>query len=425
MTILLLTQGSRGDVQPMIALAQRLAQSGYTVTLGAPPEFAHLAKAYGIAFRSVGISISERLKSKEGKAVLQSDNIFRRIRFVRQLQWEMADKVSHESWQAAQGAHAVLYWTGMIAGYTVAEKLGIPCAEVAPFPARPTRAFSPFLIGGGKDRGPHLNRLMWQVNTQIIWQLVRRGVNEQRRMLDLPPFPLFGPHQVLTKVPVFHAYSPGVVPRPADWPEQASVTGFFYAEPPPNWQPPAPLCHFLEQGAPPVYIGFGSMPDLTSESTRDLIIQALTRTNQRGVVQQNLIGDGALPETIHAVDSIPHSWLFPRMAAAVHHGGAGTTAMALRSGIPSIIKPVSGDQPAWARQVQRLGVGPAPLPRQGMRAEQLADAITITLNDARMRQRASDLGRSLRAEDGLQQTTELFTRYITDYPAGRYPIRRP
>lgn len=419
MNIFLLTQGSRGDVQPMVALAQRLAQSGYTVTLGAPPEFAHLAKAYDIAFRPVGISISERLKSEDGKAALQSGNIFRRIRFVRQLQQEMADKVSYESWQAAQGADAILYWTGMIAGYTVAEKLGIPCAEVAPFPARPTRVFSPFLIGNGKDCGPYLNRLMWKINTQIIWQLVRRGVNQQRRMLELPPFSLFGPHQVLNKVPVFHAYSPAVVPRPADWPEQAYVTGFFFTEAPSNWQPPVQLRHFLEAGAPPVYIGFGSMPDLSPESTRDLIIQALTRTHQRGVVQRNLIGDDALPKTIQAVDNIPHSWLFPRMATVVHHGGAGTTAMALRSGIPSIIKPVSGDQPAWARQVQRLGVGPAPLPRQGMRAEHLAEAIMITLNDAKMRQRASDLGRQLRAEDGLQQTTERFTRHITARPNGR------
>lgn len=416
MHILLLTQGSRGDVQPFVTLATRLMQAGHSVTLGAPPDFADLAAEYGVDFTPVGISVMARLNSAQGKAAIESGNILKRLRFLREMQQELTDKVNRESWQAGQGADAVMYWTGMIAGYNVAEKLGIPCAEVAPFPVIPTHEFPAFLLGGGKDRGTLLNRLVWYANEQVIWQmLVRSGANKQRReVLGLPPLPFSGPrkHQQQKKMPVFHAYSPSVLPHPADWPDRVHTPGYFFAEPPPGWKPPADLLRFLESGSPPVYVGFGSMPNQAQVETRNLILRALELSGQRGIIHRSLAGDSPLPESIFGVGSLPHSWLFPRMAAVIHHGGAGTTGMGLRSGIPSIIKPFSADQPAWARQVHTLGVGPRPLPRQGFTAEQLADAIQAAVNDYAMRQRAADLGERIRAEDGPGRTIALFMQYM-------------
>jgi sterol 3beta-glucosyltransferase len=423
MQFLLLTQGSRGDVQPFVTLAVRLMQAGHHVRLGAPPDFADLAADYGVDFTPVGISVMSHLNSAEGKAAIDSVSILRRIRFLRELQKELWDKVNRESWQAAQGADAVLYWTGMIAGYNVAEKLGIPCAEVAPFPVVRTQAFPAFLLGGGRDRGALLNRLVWHINEQVVWQtLVRSGANQQRReVLGLPPLPVSGPrrHQENERMPVFHAYSPSVLPRPADWSDRVHAPGYFFAQPPPNWQPPADLLQFLESGTPPIYVGFGSMPNKAQAETLNLILRALEISGQRGVIHRSLSGDSPLPEHVCGVGSIPHSWLFPHMAAVIHHGGAGTTGMGLRSGVPSIIKPFSADQPAWARQVHKLGVGPAPLPRQGFTADQLAAAIHTAISDCDMRQRAADLGRRIQAEDGPGRTIDLFLQHAAQFQRGR------
>jgi sterol 3beta-glucosyltransferase len=424
MHFLLLTQGSRGDVQPFVTLATRLMQAGHSVQLGAPPDFAGLAAAYGVDFVPVGIGVMARLNSPEGKEAIESGNILKRIRFVRSMRAELNEKLNRESWQAAQGADAVLYWMGMAVGYNVAEKLGVPRAEVAPFPMIPTREFPAFLLGGGQDRGALLNRLVWRVNEQLLWQvMLRGGTNQQRReILDLPPLPFFGPRkrQEREGMPVFHAYSPSVLPRPADWPDRVHVTGYYFAEPPPGWEPPADLLRFLESGPPPVYIGFGSMPNKKPEETRDLILRALELTAQRGIIQRNLAGDaeGLLPESVYAAGDLPHSWLFPRMAAVVHHGGAGTTGMGLRSGVPSIIKPFSADQPSWAREVQRLGAGPAPLPRNDFTAEQLAEAIHTASTDKNMRERAAELGRRIQAEDGPGRTIELFMQYAERFRRG-------
>ena len=144
-------------------------------------------------------------------------------------------------------------------------------------------------------------------------------------------------------------------------------------------------------------------------------MRALALSGQRGVLLSGWAGLGkgrTLPEFVFSAESLPHSWLFPRMAAVVHHGGAGTTGAALRSGIPSVLTPLAADQPSWARQVHALGAGPAPLPFQTLTAERLAEAIREAVTNAAMRQRATELSKQIQAEDGVGQTMEHFLRYV-------------
>jgi sterol 3beta-glucosyltransferase len=249
----------------------------------------------------------------------------------------------------------------------------------------------------------------------MLWQTARAVDVQTRRALGLPRAPLFGPYRALSQAnaPVLYGYSQHVLPRPADWDTNTHVTGYWFLDAPSDWAPPADLVAFLRAGPPPVYIGFGSMGSRNPEATTRLALDALARAGQRGVLASGWGGlsQADLPESVYMLKSAPHSWLFPHMAAVVHHGGAGTTAAGLRAGVPSAIVPFFGDQPFWGARVAALGVGPSPLPRKRLTAEGLAAAITQAACDDAMRARAAALGEKIRAEDGAARAAALITAF--------------
>ncbi|MGQ9552632.1 MAG: glycosyltransferase [Anaerolineae bacterium] len=206
-----------------------------------------------------------------------------------------------------------------------------------------------------------------------------------------------------TRWSILYGFSPSVIPPPSDWGSDIHVTGYWFLDAADDWAPPPALIEFLEAGPPPVYVGFGSMSNRKPEETADLVLAALARAQQRGVVLSGWSGlqKADLPNSVVMVDSIPFSWLFPRVAAVVHHGGAGTTAAGLRAGVPAVVIPFFADQPFWGQRLVALGVGPAPIPRKKLTVERLAQAIEKAVTDQAMRQRAVALGARIRAEDGV------------------------
>ena len=409
-----------GDTQPFVALAACFKQQGHTVKLAARPDFAGLAASYGIEFAALGNPYKSLLRNEEVATAIDSGNMFRMI--VKQasdanqrkafLQGLDTDAIS-----AVEGADAIIYKSSWIPFYSIAEKLGVPSAAAMFMPLTRTSSFPSFLIGGGKDRGTTINSLLWRITEQFIWQVARNFDNKMRaELLGLPRLPLLGPSaRQLERTPLFYAYSPTVIPRPADWPDRIHVTGFWFSDPPPGWTPPRDLVAFLESGPPPVYVGFGSMPCGSAEDTLKLILKALELSHQRSVLLSGWAGigeDRKLPEYALGVESVPHSWLFPRMSAVVHHGGAGTTGAGLRAGVPSIVTPFVADQPNWARRIEALGVGPRAIPFRELTAELLADAIRQATSDTAMRQRASALGERIRHEDGVGTTVDMFINFV-------------
>lgn len=196
--------------------------------------------------------------------------------------------------------------------------------------------------------------------------------------------------------------------------EWIQVTGYWFLDRPAGWQPTAELVDFIEAGPPPVYVGFGSMNNREAEVMARTVVDALAMAKQRAVIATGWgsLGDAALPETVFKVDAVPHDWLFPRMAAVVHHGGAGTTAEGLRAGVPSVIVPFIVDQPFWGARIRALGVGPDPIPLRRLTAGRLAQAIRSAATDPGMRQRARHLGAALRAEDGLACAVKLLREHL-------------
>jgi len=221
---------------------------------------------------------------------------------------------------------------------------------------------------------------------------------------------------------MLYCYSPAVVPKPPDWSEHAHVTGYWFLDHAPDWQPPADLVDFLESGPPPIYVGFGSMTSRDPERMSRIVLDALSQSGQRGVIATGLGGlsQSDLPDEVFMTETVPHDWLFPRMAAVVHHGGAGTTGAGLRAGVPSIIAPVSNDQPFWARRVKALGAGPAPIPHKGLTADRLAHAISVAVTDESIRKRAAELGETIRAEDGVVNAVRIINHTLGGSSTNRW-----
>jgi UDP:flavonoid glycosyltransferase YjiC (YdhE family) len=298
---------------------------------------------------------------------------------------------------------------GLYIGLAIAEKLNMPFLQAYVVPFSPTREFSSVLT----PRIPSpLNRFSHHLTRQLMWQGFRSADTlARKKVLGIPLAPFSGPYnsRSIHDMPVIYGFSPSVIPAPSDWNENTHITGFWFVDEPDDWEPPSALHDFLQSGAPPVYIGFGSLSNRDPEQTADLIIQALARIDQRAIL---LTGWGGLqksnvPDSIYMIDAIPHSWLFPRVSAVVHHGGASTTAAGLKAGIPSVIIPFYGDQPFWGQRIADLGVGSKPIPRRRLTVDRLANAIQEVVTDKDMRQRAAQLGRQIQTEDGIASAVEI------------------
>ncbi|GAB4207085.1 MAG: glycosyltransferase [Roseiflexaceae bacterium] len=410
MDITLISYGSRGDVQPYVALARVLRYIGHRARLIAPPDFAGLAQDYGVEFWPVGSDLQALLNNPQLLARTSSGNPIQLLRRLRDQLLSMLDQVARDTWEACQGTELVI-GVGP-ASASMAEKLGVPFVEVALQPVTPTRAFPSPVAPPGLRLGGAGNWLSHVAFEQAFWQLFRSNTNRIRtRLLGLPAYPLGGPLRHLRKHGLLrlYAYSPRVVPRPGDWPAHHRVTGYWFLPPPAGWQPPDELSAFLAAGPPPVYIGFGSMMARDPQQMTALVSEALARSGQRGVLAG---GWGALDGTMQPsgqvlfVQHIPHHWLFPRMAAIVHHDGAGTTGAALRSGVPSVVVPFGFDQAFWGHRVAALGLGPQPIPRIKLNAAALGAAIEQAAGSASMRERAAQLGAQIQGEHGTAQALD-------------------
>jgi sterol 3beta-glucosyltransferase len=419
MRILIIAAGSRGDVQPYVALGKGLSATGHEVRLVTTTNYELLVTSHGLDFWPVEMNMQEMVESERMRALLESGNLLTQMAELAKMGKQSIVKLATRSLEASQGADLVMGGlSGMFVAAAIAEKTGIPLLQAHNVPFTPTCVFSGALIPRPpKWLGGALNRLTHHLTRQILWLTARPGDRVARRQVfSLSPSPTWGPFGsgVLGQSPILYGISPAVIPPPPDWdPKQIHVTGYWFLPPSQNWRPSEALERFLEVGPPPVYVGFGSMSNRKPEETADLVLDALEQTGQRGVVFSGWAGlqKADLPDSVLMIDSTPHTWLFQRMAAVVHHGGAGTTAAGLRAGVPSIVVPFHGDQPFWGRRVAELGVGPVPIPRRKLTVDRLAQALARAIGDEEIRRRAADLGARVRAENGIANAVAIIARH--------------
>lgn len=414
MRIAIVALGTQGDVQPYIALGEGLKKAGNVVRLLTHENFDVLVNSHGLEFWPIKGNVQDIIQNEEMREVIEKGNFLTVTLKMMEQGTQLAIDGAEQGLAACEGMDMVLAGMGgLYLGLSLAEKFGLPFVQAYVVPFTPTKAFPSVLLPQFVSRfGGSFNRLSHHLTQQFVWQPVRSGNKQARQqVLDLPPIPFWGPYNadVLRQYPILYGFSPSVIPKPSDWDNNIHITGYWFLDSASDWTPPSDLMAFLEDGPPPVYIGFGSMSNQDPAETTNLCLEALARTQQRGIM---LSGWGGLskenlPDTVFMANSIPHSWLFQRVGAVVHHGGAGTTAAGLRAGVPSILIPFGADQSFWGERVAQLGVGPQPIPRKKLTVERLTEAIQKAITDQTMRQRAADLGSKIQAENGIARAVAI------------------
>ncbi len=389
MHIVLAPVGTRGDVQPLLALGVRLAQRGHEVTFCAPANFAEWVRSFKLRYVSIGEDFQANLKDYRdgGTAAVLS--------VARQLPQQFS-----ELERACQGADVLIGAGFQFAGPSIAERSRIPYYYVIYWPQLIPSSIH-VLLGVPLSSLPGwLNRWIF-AQWPIVWNLYfRKRLNQERAARHLPPvrnvhrYLAFSGHALL-------AWDPEIGPVPPELDIPHTVTGSLHLQEETCLSPN--LIEFLADGSAPVYLGFGSMPTLDPRRLTDLMVRAAQQAGVRALISSGWanLARKSLPPEIRVIGPEPHALLFPRVAAAVHHGGAGTTAAAARAGIRQIVVPHFGDQFYWGHRVHACGLGPLPIRRGKLNVNRLAAAIQAAMTKPNMKACAEQMAQRLNHQDGL------------------------
>ncbi len=408
--VCILTLGSRGDVQPYIALARGLEAAGYSASVCAAPLFRSFVEAHGVEWRSFDTGDPRAmLQSEEARALIRGmANPVRMVREMVKLLEPMIEKGYAEALENTADADAILVApTVLPLAEALHEKLGTPFACAFLQPGHSTRDFGCWIVGDTPRWLPFrgaINRLTYGLGWKVLYAVMGRAYERARQsVLGLAPGK--NPYMLLERErwPTIYGYSSTVVPTPSDWGSHVDVTGYWFLDRDSRWRSPPGLEEFLADGPPPVCIGFGSMPSPDPAALTREVVKSLEVSGRRGLL---LSGWGALssvelPKTVFALDAAPHDWLFSRVAAVVHHGGAGTTSATLRAGVPSLVVPFIADQWFWGRRIAALGAGPGLFSRKQIRADRFGPALRDLAENPRYRENARAVATKLALENGI------------------------
>ncbi len=414
--ILIASLGTRGDVQPYVALAHDLAKMGADVVVTTGEGFDDMITAAGARSRPVPLDYQALLQNEDIQAALFTlKGKFRAARKNIDLQKEAARRL----WQIGmqEKPDLILFNLKATVLTLVARHLDVPALPTALQPVSAATGSFPLPLFGLPDLGPFLNRQSFAIGRSLMRLGITplaKAVRAEAATKDAPAHSgdLMDGHMPGGGSSLsLQAFSRGLVPTPPDWPENNWACGYWLTEPDPNYVPPEDLALFLESGPEPIYLGFGSMPSRNPAKLTETVLAALEQTGQRAILATGWGGlsGQSLPRTLSGrvflLDKAPHSWLFPRCAAIVHHGGAGTTHEALRWGKPSLVCPVFGDQPFWGAQVHKIGAGPAPIRQKSLTPSKLARAL-MQLEDPVYRVGAKRVADIMASEPGARGTAE-------------------
>jgi Glycosyl transferases, related to UDP-glucuronosyltransferase len=420
--ITILTTGTRGDVQPYIAIGVELKKAGQNVRLVSFENYQAWVKSYGLDFYPIKGDVSLVASSESMNDARKADNPLKLILSFNKLKSLVGD-LQKDFFNACAGSDAIVYHPGVSIGYFAAQYLKIPSILATPFPMTPTKDYPALIFYNTVRLGRGFNLITHKIFEQVMWFASSSAIKKfwKEKFGNIPEgfASPFGKQNTRTN-PTIISCSNHVFPRSKDWSEFVRSTGYWFLDEEADWIPPSDLVDFINEGTPPVYVGFGSIgdPALAAQTTQ-LVIDALKLSGQRGVLATGWNGmskPDRIPEGIFILESAPHSWLFPQMMAVVHHGGAGTTAAGLRAGIPSVIVPFSNDQFAWGRRVYELGAGSKPIPRKKLTAENLMDAIKYVLVKD-IKDSAKNLGVKIRSENGAEAAANIIINSLE--PKGR------
>ncbi|KAJ5421323.1 Glycosyl transferase family 28 [Penicillium cf. griseofulvum] len=406
--------GSRGDVQPFIALGNALQKHGHRVRIATHGVFADFVHESGLEFYPIGGDPSELMAF-----MVKNPGLIPQMKTLRdgevQRKQAMVATMLDGCWRSCIEddpitkepfvADAIIANPPSFAHVHCAQALSIPVHLMFTMPWSSTKAFPhPLANLNSSSMDPRsANWVSYGVVEWLTWQGLGDVINRWRNSIDLEPIPATeGPGLAETlKIPYTYCWSPALVPKPRDWPGHIDVCGFFFRDPP-SYSPPSELREFLQNGSPPVYIGFGSIVVDDPQKLINTIVLAVVRAGVRAIISKGWSGLVGSPNSnIYYIDDCPHEWLFQHVSAVIHHGGAGTTACGLKNGRPTAVVPFFGDQPFWGHMIARAGAGPKPIPFASLDFEKLTAAIRFCLTPE-AREAARKVAFKMQTESAVQ-----------------------
>ena len=399
MKLVALTYGTEGDTRPIAAVCRALMDAGHDVTLLADGGTLDSAGDLGVPHAALAGNIRGALQQGVFSAVAGKNSLNATAKAMARIANENANAWMRQVLEVAAGSDGLIV-AGLAAfiGFSVAEKLAVPVIGAGMIPLTPTSAFpSPFLPPRSMPRW--LNRFSYHLVAEVLWRAFRKATNAARAKVGLPPG-----RKIWSGHPMVYGISPSLLPKPADWPENASMCG-QWVRPVGDWEAPRSLQDFLSAGDAPIYVGFGSMVGFDQRALLDVVIAAVA--GRRALFYRGWSCADALklPPNFCVIGDTPHDWLFPRTSLVIHHGGSGTTHSAARAGVPSVVLPFAADQFFWAEQLHRRGLAAAAASGPKVTARILSRAIDAA-QTAEMRERAAAVGATMRAEDGLAKAID-------------------
>ncbi|MBL8102811.1 MAG: glycosyltransferase family 1 protein [Anaerolineales bacterium] len=414
MNITILTYGSRGDIQPFLPLSLGLMERGHRVILAAPLRFKSLVEEYGITFALLA-GEPEELSRRLNDA---GYNYLKMVRGLMDHAVNIGADVMRQTEEACKDANLIIHTFAHAAGaHTLAREKNIPDIHIQTFPMFASTGDYPNIAMPNFGLRA-LNYFSHIASSKLSWLTSRIGFEQVRRKAGLPKRKLFWPfddNPPRLRTPILCAWSPSILPASSDWSPRVHVTGYFFFPLDVSYSPPNELDLFLKSGKPPVCISFGSMVNRDADKINIVVCESLKKTNNRGII---LSGWGSVKNRssndLLCLESVPHHWLLPRCKMVIHHGGAGTTAAGLQSGIPNIVVPFTADQPFWGNRVHQVGVGPSPILVRNLSVDKLVRAIAEAESDAVLK-RARFIGQNIRSEDGVGNAIALIESYASAF----------
>ncbi|OAG44210.1 hypothetical protein AYO21_01667 [Fonsecaea monophora] len=455
MNIVIQIVGSRGDVQPFVALGQVLKNKyKHRVRIATHPTFKQFVTENGLEFFSIGGDPAELMAFMvknpglmPGMDSLKSGDVGKRRKGIYEIVtgcWRSCieagdgmgtpvsdDNMDTRSFDSAVSfgidptlkpfvADAIIANPPSFAHVHIAEKLGIPLHLMFTMPWSPTQSFPHPLanIISSNTDASITNFVTYALVDMLTWQGLGDVINRFReRSLGLEPVSIMWAPGMVSRlrIPWTYCWSPALIPKPADWGSYIDISGFFFLNLSTNYTPPQDLADFLAAGPPPVYIGFGSIVVDDPNAMTKMIFDAIKKTGQRAIVSKGWGGLGAnelgIPEGVFMIGNCPHDWLFQHVSCVVHHGGAGTTAAGILAGRPTVVVPFFGDQPFWGSMTARAGAGPMPIAYKNLNADKLAHSILEALKPESL-ERAKELSTKIKAEDGCEAGAQSFHKQL-------------
>ena len=400
--ITILCGGTRGDVQPYLALAIELKRLGKEVRIAVTRNHEEFVRSYGIDFFSIDVDFESLNVDKNMiREAQQADNPLKMFFSFQKMKKYGVHMVDHY-YAACEGSEAIVYHPGMAIGYYAAEKLGIPSILATPFPLNKTKEQTSVILYGKVPSNPGVNLLSYSILQNMLWMASDASLKPfWKEKFGRLPADYGCPFERHTdrRHPAIVSCSNFIFPRPTDWNENIHQNGYWFLEEQNDYIPPLDLVDFINKGEKPIFIGFGSMRiGKNKEKLLNIVLKGLSMTGKRAIIS----GFGnlqSIPDNIYQIDNIPHSWLFSKVSAVCHHGGAGTSAAGFRAGIPSIIFPFALDQYAWAQRAFDLGVSPKPMPIKTLTSEKFAETIRYAMQE-NIISNAKRLAQNIATENG-------------------------